>query len=143
MKQLLLILRPKAVDTHEEILLRLRLASIFIVWIFLNPGFALSGQEPKKIQPELSFLVPETLLALEGDIEYGEYLSGECKACHKSYSENASIPTIENKPNREIKIALFAFREGYRENEAMQMIAKRLTNEEIAALAHYFESIGN
>jgi cytochrome c len=37
--------------------------------------------------------------------------------------------------------ALYAYREGYRENQAMQLIAKRLTDEEIAALAYYFESV--
>ena len=30
-----------------------------------------------------SFDVPEELLALEGDLEYGEYLSSECMTCHQ------------------------------------------------------------
>ena len=54
-----------------------------------------------------------------------------------------TIPTIMNKPAHELLTALFAYREGYRENQAMQLIAKRLTDEEIAALAHYFETLKN
>ena len=54
-----------------------------------------------------------------------------------------TIPTLMNKPAHELVTALFAYREGYRENQAMQLIAKRLTDEEIAALAHYFENLKN
>jgi len=90
-----------------------------------------------------SFDVPEELLALEGDLEYGEYLSSECMTCHQRSGQDMTIPTIMNKPAHELVTALFAYREGYRENQAMQLIAKRLTDEEIAALAHYFETLKN
>ena len=90
-----------------------------------------------------SFDVPEKLLALEGDLEYGEYLSSECMTCHQSSGQDMAIPTIMSKPAHELVTALFAYREGYRENQAMQLIAKRLTDEEIAALAYYFETIKN
>ena len=89
-----------------------------------------------------SFDVPEELLALEGDWEYGEYLSSECMTCHQNNGKDTAIPSIINKPSYELVTALYAYREGYRENQAMQLIAKRLTDEEIVALAHYFESIG-
>ncbi|MBF20376.1 MAG: cytochrome C [Marinovum sp.] len=88
-----------------------------------------------------SFDVPEELLALEGDLEYGEYLSSECMTCHQKNGKDTAIPSIINKPSYELVTALYAYREGYRENQAMQLIAKRLTDEEIAALAYYFESI--
>ena len=89
-----------------------------------------------------SFDIPEELLALEGDLEYGEYLSSECVTCHQKNGKDTAIPSIINKPSYELVTALYAYREGYRENQAMQLIAKRLTDEEIVALAHYFESIG-
>ena len=92
---------------------------------------------------QASFDVPEKLLALEGDLEYGEYLSSECMTCHQSSGQDMAIPTITNKPAHELVTALFAYREGYRENQAMQLIAKRLTDEEIAALAHYFATLKN
>ena len=91
----------------------------------------------------ITFDVPEELLALEGDLEYGEYLSSECMTCHQRSGQDMTIPTIMNKPAHELVTALFAYREGYRENQAMQLIAKRLTDEEIAALAHYFETLKN
>ena len=90
----------------------------------------------------VGFNVPEELLALEGDLEYGEYLSSECMTCHQNNGQDTAIPSIINKPSYELVTALYAYREGYRENQAMQLIAKRLTDEEIAALAFYFESIG-
>ena len=89
----------------------------------------------------VGFNVPEELLALEGDLEYGEYLSSECMTCHQNNGQDNAIPSIINKPSYELVTALYAYREGYRENQAMQLIAKRLTDEEIAALAYYFESI--
>ena len=90
-----------------------------------------------------SFDVPEELLALEGDLEYGEYLSSECMTCHQKNGKDTAIPSIINKPSYELVTALYAYREGYRENQAMQLIAKRLTDEEIAALAYYFATIEN
>ena len=79
------------------------------------------------------------------DKRYGHTQQGVTKrdACHQRSGQDMTIPTIMNKPAHELVTALFAYREGYRENQAMQLIAKRLTDEEIAALAHYFENLKN
>ncbi len=104
---------------------------------------AVAGKLNDAASAGVEFNVPEKLLALEGDLDYGKYLSSECMTCHQNNEQDAAIPNIMNKPPYELVIALYAYREGYRENQAMQLIAKRLTDEEIAALAYYFATIEN
>ena len=74
----------------------------------------------------------------EGDPEYGEYLSGECVTCHSADGADKGIPPITGWDVEAFFYALAAFRDGDREHEAMQMVASRLSDEEIAGLAAYF-----
>lgn len=84
-------------------------------------------------------VAPE-ILAIVGDPAYGEYLSGECTSCHQIGNSSDGIPSIANWPAEDFVIAMHAYKDGVRANPAMQMMAGRLSNEEIAALAAYFES---
>lgn len=89
------------------------------------------------------FSVSPEILAIEGDVAYGEYLAGECSACHRAEGQDDEIPSITGwEPNRFVT-ALHAYREGAREHPVMQMIASRLGDEEIASLAAYFAENGN
>lgn len=91
--------------------------------------------------PERGTLVlGEDVLALEGDAEYGEYLSGECSGCHQDTADGQGIPAISGLPPATFIYAMHEFRARARSNPAMQMIASRLSDEEIAALAAYFAS---
>lgn len=81
------------------------------------------------------------ILALDGDPEYGEYLSGECITCHSARGADTGIPSITLWPEEDFVIALHAYKEQLRPHPAMQMVAARLSNEEIAALAAYFGSL--
>ncbi|QIE42893.1 c-type cytochrome [Rhodobacteraceae bacterium SC52] len=81
------------------------------------------------------------ILALDGDPEYGEYLSGECITCHSPQGADTGIPSITLWPEDDFVIALHAYKEQLRPHPAMQMVAARLSNEEIAALAAYFASL--
>jgi cytochrome c len=85
-------------------------------------------------------VAPE-VLAIVGDPAYGEYLSGECTACHQASGAATGIPSITNWPTEDFVVAMHAYKEGVRAHPVMQMMAGRLSNEEIAALAAYFESI--
>jgi len=85
-------------------------------------------------------VAPE-ILAIVGDPAYGEYLSGECTSCHQVSGAGDGIPSITNWPNTEFVTAMHAYKEGVRAHPVMQMMARRLSDEEIAALAAYFESI--
>ncbi|MEM6277746.1 MAG: hypothetical protein AAF714_12475, partial [Pseudomonadota bacterium] len=83
----------------------------------------------------------DALLAMEGDIAYGEYLAAECTACHMATAAASEIPSIVGVGRESVAINLWSYREGARSHEVMQMIARRLGDEEIAALAAYFASL--
>ncbi|PWG16895.1 c-type cytochrome [Salibaculum griseiflavum] len=85
-------------------------------------------------------VAPE-ILAIVGDPAYGEYLSTECTSCHQESGAANGIPSITNWPADVFVTAMHAYKEGVREHNVMEMMASRLSNEEIAALAAYFENI--
>lgn len=85
-------------------------------------------------------VAPE-ILAIIGDPAYGEYLSGECTSCHQPSGATAGIPSITNWPTEDFVVAMHAYKDGVRAHPVMQMMAGRLSNEEIAALAVYFGGI--
>lgn len=87
-------------------------------------------------------LAPE-ILALEGDAEYGEYLSSECTTCHQLDGADAGIPSIVLWPEADFVVAMHAYKNKRREHPVMNMIAGRLNEEEIAALAAYFANLEN
>ena len=83
----------------------------------------------------------EQAIIAKGDIEFGEYLAGECAACHHQAGLSKGIPSI-NGMDAEVFVALMlAYRSKEMENPVMQMIAGRLDNEQIASLAIYFNSL--
>jgi len=61
--------------------------------------------------------------------------------CHKSDGEDAGIPSITAWPTEDFVIAMHAYKDKLRPHPVMQMMAGRLSNEEIAALAAYFEEL--
>lgn len=81
------------------------------------------------------------ILALKGDPEYGAYLSGECTTCHQAAGGDAGIPSIVYWPEADFVVAMHAYKQKTRPNPVMQMVAGRLGDEEIAALAAYFAQI--
>lgn len=81
------------------------------------------------------------ILALVGDPEYGQYLSGECTTCHQAEGGDAGIPSIVLWPEEDFVLAMHAYKTKTRAHPVMQMIAGRLGNEEIAALAAYFATL--
>lgn len=81
------------------------------------------------------------ILAIVGDPEYGAYLSGECTTCHKTAGDDQGIPNIVHWPVEDFVIALHAYKSKKRPHPVMQMVAARLGDEEIAALAAYFSNL--
>jgi cytochrome c553 len=73
------------------------------------------------------------------DVALGEYLSGECTACHQLSGKAAGgIPAIVGMEQASFIEALTAYKTGKRENPVMRNIAGRLTEDDIAALAAFF-----
>lgn len=77
----------------------------------------------------------------QGDAEYGEYLSGTCLTCHRADGVTEGIPRITGWTEQQFVGALQDYKAGIREHDAMQLIAGRLNDEEIAALAAYFAGL--
>jgi cytochrome c len=75
--------------------------------------------------------------------EYGEYLSSECTTCHLLSGQSDGIPSIIGWPEDKFITALGSYKDGQQENEAMRNVAKRLTNEDIKALAVFFNRQGH
>lgn len=91
----------------------------------------------RKTDPDLS---PQ-VLALEGDPDYGEYLASECQTCHQVDGSDQGIPSITSWPVEDFVVAMHAYKQKLRPHPVMQMMASRLNNEEIAALAAYFATL--
>lgn len=91
----------------------------------------------RKTVPDLA----PAILAIEGDPEYGEYLSSECSTCHQRDGSDQGIPSITRWPPEDFVVAMHAYKQKLRPHPVMQMMAGRLSNDEIAALAAYFATL--
>lgn len=81
------------------------------------------------------------VLAISGDPEYGEYLASECVTCHQASGADDGIPSITGWPRDEFVAAMLAYKTRARPHPIMQMMAGRLSDEEIASLAAFFEGV--
>ncbi len=85
--------------------------------------------------------VDPNILAIQGDPEYGAYLSGECVTCHQIGGGDDGIPSIIAWMPEDFVTALQAYKSGHRTHPVMHLVAQRLSNKEIAALAAYFAAV--
>lgn len=90
----------------------------------------------------LSFTLACAPAEAAGDKALGEYLSSECTSCHQSSGRQVGgIPAIIGHPAEQFVALMNAYRQRQRDNQVMQAVAARLSSEEIAALAAYYESL--
>lgn len=75
------------------------------------------------------------------DAAFGEYLSGECVTCHRIDGQDKGIPAIVGWPSDQFVAVLQSYKTKDRRNPVMQSIAAKLSDDEMAALAAYFESL--
>ncbi len=80
--------------------------------------------------------------AKAADLAYGEYLAGECVACHRVGAEGG-IPPINSLPAPYFVEALREYRDGERDHDLMRTVARSLGPPEMEALAAYFEQLEN
>lgn len=77
--------------------------------------------------------------AAKGDRELGEYLSSQCTTCHQITGRHTgAVPAIIAWPEDQFIAVMQSYKDGDRENEVMRMIARRLSQEDIEALAAFF-----
>lgn len=73
------------------------------------------------------------------DVALGQYLAGECVTCHRRDGPEKGIPPIIGWPSDQFVAVLQSYRLKDRPNQIMQAIASRMTDQEMAALAAFFE----
>jgi cytochrome c553 len=77
---------------------------------------------------------------LVGDRAVGKQLSGQCRTCHgaQGFAQIPIAPHIGGEPASYIAAQLAAFRDGAREHEMMSIVARNLTDQQIADLAAWY-----
>ncbi|PCJ89152.1 MAG: hypothetical protein COA52_12485 [Hyphomicrobiales bacterium] len=88
-------------------------------------------------------LLVGTVMAADGDVEYGEYLSSECVSCHLLSGEEHGIPSIIGMDEASFLALMQSYRNKERENPTMQTIAGALDEEQLSALANYFSTLSS
>ena len=114
-----------------------------LAWLRLSSG---GGPDRPPAQPTVTpeeYGLDPQLLTIRGDPDYGAYLAGECTTCHRPDGGEEGIPSITGWPHDDFVIALQAYKRGKRVHPAMQLVAGRLSDEEIAALAAHFRRAGD
>ncbi|SFR58106.1 Cytochrome c553 [Marinobacter daqiaonensis] len=78
-----------------------------------------------------------------GDPEQGRKLAVQCQTCHgiDGLAKIPIAPNIAGESQIYLQSQLKAFRSGKREHEMMSVVAKNLTDRQIADLAAWYESI--
>jgi len=76
-----------------------------------------------------------------GDPAFGQYLSSECVTCHRVDGQDKGIPAIVGWPSDQFVAVLKSYKAKDRDNQIMQTIAGRLSDDEMAALAAYYGSL--
>jgi len=81
--------------------------------------------------------------AMSQDIEAGRSKAQSCAVCHGplGLSSQADIPNLAGQPSLYLATQLRAYRSGARKHEVMTLMAKPLSDDEIANLAGWFAAI--
>lgn len=89
-----------------------------------------------------SYLLAGAALAEEpvGDREAGRALAGQCRTCHgmEGLAQIPIAPHIGGEPALYLENQLKAFRDGKREHEMMSIVARGLSDQQIADLAAWY-----
>lgn len=93
------------------------------------------GIDPGPTQANMS---PEQL-----QLQRGQRQARQCAGCHgpKGISRVESYPSLAGRSEKYLQRQLKDFRSGERRNPMMSSIATNLSDEAIAALAHYYASL--
>ena len=81
--------------------------------------------------------------AAQADLQAGRARAKPCAVCHGEFGVSvlADAPSLAGQPEFYLAAQLKAYRTGKRANEIMSIIAKPLTDAEIADLSAWFASI--
>ncbi len=113
---------------------------IYFAFLVFITDAAISGTESDTTDVA-DFEVSKEIFAIIGDPEYGEYLAGDCTGCHQADGSYDGIPSITGWDIESFVWAMHSYKQKVREHPVMQMMVGRLSDDEIAALAAYFETL--
>ena len=91
-----------------------------------------------------AFLVASGLVAAQaGDARAGRQKLTTCQGCHglDGLSKNPESPNLAGQIESYLVRSLTAYKSGERKNESMNIVAKDLSDEDIADVAAYYASI--
>jgi len=95
---------------------------------------------PRAIAASLLAIAIGATASHGADAELGRYLSAECMTCHGTATRDTTIPNIFGLDQAHFAEVLKAYRAKSLPNPVMQTVAGRLNDDDIAALALYFET---
>jgi cytochrome c553 len=80
----------------------------------------------------------------DGDIQAGHAKATQCAACHgmDGMSKLPEAPNLAGQTEEYLVKALNDFRSGARQNEMMTVMAKSLSDKDVANLAAFYHSLG-
>jgi cytochrome c len=81
--------------------------------------------------------------ALAADDDLGAYLAETCASCHQADVRNGPIPSIVGLDEARFISLMRVYRSGERSDSIMQAVARSLSDEETAALAHFLATRGD
>lgn len=78
--------------------------------------------------------------AVQGDRTSGRKLAGQCRTCHglEGVATIPIAPHIGGEPDSYLRLQLTAFRDGTRTHEMMSIVARTLSDQQIADLAAWY-----
>jgi sulfide dehydrogenase cytochrome subunit len=72
----------------------------------------------------------------------GAQLAATCTACHRLDGHDQGIPAIAGMNEQSLARAMRAYKSGQRSNLIMRTVARSLSDEDIALVAHHFAALG-
>ena len=95
------------------------------------------------IRVALACVLAGSMSAAQADVQAGRAKANACVVCHGEFgiSKLPDAPNLAGQPENYLAEQLKAYRSGKRPNEVMGVIAKPLTDAEIADLAAWYAAI--
>lgn len=109
--------------------------AVLLDWLFSDPSGKVADLADANYNRDPAV---REILEAAADVEYGEYLAGECLTCHQPTDMNGRVPPIHRLTRDYFIYALLEYQNGARDNRVMQTITGALGKEEIAALSAVF-----
>lgn len=107
---------------------------------FVRPALAITSLSITSLAMT-SLAMTSIAHAQTDSVEYGQYLAGECVACHRADGRDKGIPAIIGWPADQFVAVLQTYKDKQRPNAVMQAMTARLSTQDMAALAAYYASL--